>query len=1238
MNAINSIQNVLDNITDLDDIATRETLKNITAQYNTEVIKLATSQMVLTKEQATAIFTAKGLSGAELDAAVKTSALATAETVATGTTTGLATAFKGLGVALKTNPLFGAAAGVFALFGIIKAIDYFASATERAKESALDASKAFKEADDTLKSLNSELETTRSRIEELESQPNLTFIEQEELDKLKEAADQLERQIVAQEKLQEKSLADARKDTLDYFNKKSTYDTYMGLEDMPAEYGQSPYKIADYETVQYAPLEMLQYQLDKYEGLINRRKELDGKLSAIEKDGKEGYESSSEYVDLKTDLSAVTAELGNLDEIIPTAILDLQNLDDTLNPETDNAFLEKIQNIYKAYDSMFGNSSETKTKKFNDIWNSNEFSKQRKEIEALATAGELKPEVLETTEEYKRLIDETGASAESVAENINALVDAESGLGRGRQSSLSYADTIAELEKLSDAFSAMDSAYAKFIDKDKSIGFEDLAELNKQFKDVSGIENYIKAIQDAGGETEATQIAFDNLLSAYLEQTGILDQVNEKNAQLIEDYLTEQGVANATALVEAQLSVSRNEMALSAIAATNATYGELSALRDEIATTDEAKFAINQFYLEKITANGISLATDGDIKNIMALVEACGGGVTALKALADARQGIFDSLSQTAMPTNWQDRSPLGQAMVKADLESKMAEYKKQEDQLLSNANAEIAAVLNKTYSGSNGNYSGAKNDSKSKGGSGGGKGSSKEDTKKDFDWIDRKLQLLEDKRAELEEKASSSALSYLGLSESDMAKAQELLEKFGSQATLTGNDITSLGDLASKTGMFIGDFIDVLKNNGLDSRQGYLSQQLEIEKEILAERQKATQQYLAKYEETVSKLPDDLRQKVANGGDDIETLTGDEATYAQEAIDARDKYLESLENEDQAKQNLIETTKKGYELELEYLDQQASRLNHQNTMIEKQIDLLNASGQMVNVSSYEQILANMRRQEEILNKKIAQKRKEMQALLESGYIEEDSEEYFQMQQYIESCEESLVDLAIEQEEYNDKIRQLPIENMQKVINMYEDISNALRDYANVMEASGKKLDAEYFQMQIANGKETIAQYKEQADLIRDVMSEYEVGSDKYMEMYDKLQDINSSISSIVQNMHEWNKELISLPINAMNDKLTGLNDALSAFQQVQNDHETVIQAVTSAINEQIKVLEEKRDLEVEAAQKEIDALQDQLDLLHKQNEARKIQLALDQAKYNLERARNQKTNQVNKLPDTIVI
>lgn len=72
INAIKSIQDVFNNFTDLEAPGAIEALKKATQGYSTEVLNLSTSQMVLTKAQATAIFTAKGLSGAELDAAIKT--------------------------------------------------------------------------------------------------------------------------------------------------------------------------------------------------------------------------------------------------------------------------------------------------------------------------------------------------------------------------------------------------------------------------------------------------------------------------------------------------------------------------------------------------------------------------------------------------------------------------------------------------------------------------------------------------------------------------------------------------------------------------------------------------------------------------------------------------------------------------------------------------------------------------------------------------------------------------------------------------------------------------------------------------------------------------------------------------------------------------------------------------------------------------------------------------------------
>ena len=119
---------------------------------------------------------------------------------------------------------------------------------------------------------------------------------------------------------------------------------------------------------------------------------------------------------------------------------------------------------------------------------------------------------------------------------------------------------------------------------------------------------------------------------------------------------------------------------------------------------------------------------------------------------------------------------------------------------------------------------------------------------------------------------------------------------------------------------------------------------------------------------------------------------------------------------------------------------------------------------------------------------------------------------------------------------------------MQKLVDMYDSITTALQNWGNEIEAQGKTLDESYYQALIDNGAETINQLREQADAVRDVMDEYEVGSDKWTEMYSKLQDINSSISGIVTNMHEWNQAILQIPLDrldSLTENLEMVKDAL---------------------------------------------------------------------------------------------
>lgn len=99
--------------------------------------------------------------------------------------------------------------------------------SEEAREKIQKATDAYQEQVSTLESLNSKLKTTKDRIDELNNQDTLTVVEAEELDKLKQQEESLERQIKLQEKLnQETQKAQAEEIAKNY--NKSTKDIAKG--------------------------------------------------------------------------------------------------------------------------------------------------------------------------------------------------------------------------------------------------------------------------------------------------------------------------------------------------------------------------------------------------------------------------------------------------------------------------------------------------------------------------------------------------------------------------------------------------------------------------------------------------------------------------------------------------------------------------------------------------------------------------------------------------------------------------------------------------------------------------------------------------------------------------------------------------------------------------------------------------------------------------------------------------
>ena len=136
----------------------------------------------------------------------------------------------GIGKAAGATASAGASAGAGAFTGLAAAVpiilavvatigalvvayDLANDSVEELREKLKKSQAEYDDARSKIESLNSELETSNNRIAELIAKPSLSFIEQEELDNLRETTAQLERQIDLQEELAKTKEAKLKSDT-----------------------------------------------------------------------------------------------------------------------------------------------------------------------------------------------------------------------------------------------------------------------------------------------------------------------------------------------------------------------------------------------------------------------------------------------------------------------------------------------------------------------------------------------------------------------------------------------------------------------------------------------------------------------------------------------------------------------------------------------------------------------------------------------------------------------------------------------------------------------------------------------------------------------------------------------------------------------------------------------------------------------------------------------------------------
>jgi len=556
-------------------------LINIGRKYSYETLNAAIAQSSLNKEQIKAILVGNGLQGEllettadELANIASTNMVAASQAGAASSTLGLGTAFKGLGITIKnttksmlawmaSNPVGWLTAVVAAVgsaaYGVYKLHDALTVSLEEQKEKLLETEDAYENVKGELQEVEDELQNTYSKIKELEGTSNLTWVDREELNRLREITNELE----LQKQLKQDEQLDAA-ETL-YKENKDTFDKEFK------------------SSVGTASVSDLRDQLSSGAvgiGQLDLENNLTDAVSALQhlNEEKQKLTDENEIAAYDTFIRRITDSLkSNGQEYLSSIshykqnILEISRIRDLTDDEQDfYAYLSSMQKtVYEFYSPATWNSLE-----FDSIFNTENLEKTKDELIAMYTTGKLSseellksfPKLSSAIEDSELIAGEGSDKFKEFYNEIAALAEKQKDFSSGSFNRLKpdtgIPETIEQLNaQLKPAFDAVQSAWKNIFTDDGFIPENvDLSmlhsikstidDLNKNKElgisiDYSSFDNLSRVLTDVTTTEQQAREALNRFVTEIFNASTATDGMTEETVQLVEQMLKSMGVSNA---------------------------------------------------------------------------------------------------------------------------------------------------------------------------------------------------------------------------------------------------------------------------------------------------------------------------------------------------------------------------------------------------------------------------------------------------------------------------------------------------------------------------------------------------------------------------------------------------------------------------------------------------------------------------------------------------------------------
>lgn len=828
------------------------------------------------------------------------------------------------------------------------------------------------------------------------------------------------------------------------------------------------------------------------------------------------------------------AKEGTLDE---KTIQSYSKLNSTL--ENSNMVLEDGQSAASALcDEMYAladaegkvqdstPSNKTDILSFSDAWNSEDFENARKELLSLAEAGQLTPETLQSTEEYKTLLEQTGLSAEEAAKKINSMTDASTQL-----QSMST-----QISKISDMLAdKKNGTVASASDLD---GFD---------AEVRGLDSW-KEFESVMGSTTSTieecQAAANALATEWINNGNFLANLTDQNRDYYETQLSNMGIENSHIIVLENLAKAGYELSDAeqaeldnAIQAREEIYAlQLQEAQDFLAKKDLNVAAQDAYVglLQEAEGAGISkvalldLIAQEQVFNNSGL--SVSGKISELSALASAYLGTAAAArfaANTSVSGMGSDPRYFTDSYVQDQWMTELSNYK---------VNFDLGS------SGSR-KYKTPSTPKKSKG------SSSTKDSKQEINWIDRKLSVLQSKidltKSKFDNlfnltspknlkknidsitKSLSSAqskvdsfkkkMSVVKLDDSTKKKVQKGTIKLSDYSKNDQKRIKQYQKYYSSYEKYATKVKNLQKQlNTLNSSRGKINN-LETQIKQMKTLESATSKAIKKYESYAGKvgLSKSLRNKVKNGDYTITDYGSKTQAKIQKYQDYIDKIAELRQQLQEIQGDIRDTKIQKYQLRADDADAKRSK-SESWTDLER-------------VDNYKKINSHLE------------------------YQKKQVKESYKWQIKVAKAEGDSTKASQLRAEREKELRNLTKQEFDAIASAYDyqlKLNDAKRqgvqDALSLAESRGDQIGSAYYSSQISvNNADLNTRYEERERLLKK-LSTMKKGSEEWYDSYDTLQGVNKEISSLINNNAELDRKIKQLKWDRFDELKNKIDDVIT--------------------------------------------------------------------------------------------